>query len=124
MYAIRSYYAAINIASEYLSSSQNGKGVLLGGVTGISPTEVVILGAGTAGEFAARAALGLGASVKVFDNSYYNLRELERSLGQRIFTSVIHPPALAKALQRADAVLGSLRYLKSGDPYMVSEDLV
>lgn len=116
--------ASISIAGEYLSKAQNGKGVLFGGVTGISPTEIVILGAGTAGEYAAKAALGLGASVKVFDNSYYNLRELERSVGQRIFTSVIHPPALTKALQSADAVLGSLRYLKNGDPYMVSEEQV
>jgi len=76
--------ASVMIASEYLSKAHNGKGVLLGGVTGISPTELVILGAGTAGEFAAKAAIGLGASVKVFDNSYHSLRKLERNIGQRI----------------------------------------
>lgn len=116
--------AAVMVASEYLSKAHNGKGVLLGGVTGISPTELVILGAGTASEYAARAALGLGATVKVFDNSYHRLRDLERNLGQRIFTSVLHPQALTKALQSADAVLGSLRYLHSGKSYMVTEDQI
>ncbi|MCT4589311.1 MAG: alanine dehydrogenase [Carboxylicivirga sp.] len=116
--------ASVMIASEYLSKAHNGKGVLLGGVTGISPSDLVILGAGTAGEFAARAALGLGASVKVFDNSYHSLRELERHIGQRIFTSVLHPQALEKALQSADAVLGSLRYLQTGHSFMVTEEQV
>jgi len=115
---------AIMIASEYLSKAHNGKGVLLGGVTGISPAEIVILGAGTAGEFAARAAIGLGAVVKVFDNSFHNLRELEHNLGQRVFTSVLHPKALTKALKSADAVLGSLRYLKSPASCIVSEEQV
>lgn len=116
--------ASVMIASEYLSKAHNGKGVLLGGVTGISPAELVILGAGTAGEFAAKAAIGLGASVKVFDNSYHSLRELERNVGQRIFTSVLHPQALTKALQSADAVLGSLRYLQAGRSFMVTEEQV
>jgi alanine dehydrogenase len=117
-------YASVMIASEFLSKAHNGKGVLLGGVTGISPSEIVILGAGTAGEFAARAALGMGAMVKVFDNSYRNLRELEYHLGQRVFTSVLHPQALTKALKSADAVLGSLRYLQSGHTFLVTEEQV
>ncbi len=116
--------AAIMIASEYLSKAHNGKGILLGGITGISPSEVVILGAGTAGESAARAALGMGATVKVFDNSFKSLIELERSIGQRIFTSVLHPKALTKALKSADAVIGNLRYLQSGLAYLVTEDQV
>ncbi len=115
---------SVMIASEYLSKAQNGKGVLLGGVTGISPAELVILGAGTAGEYAAKAAIGLGASVKVFDNSYHSLRELERNVGQRIFTSVLHPQALTKALQSADAVMGSLRYLQAGRSFMVTREQV
>jgi len=116
--------ASVMIASEYLSKAHDGKGVLLGGVTGISPAELVILGAGTAGEYAAKAALGLGASVKVFDNSYHSLRELEANIGQRIFTSVLHPQALTKALQSADAVVGSSRYLQTGHTFMVTEDQV
>ena len=116
--------ASVMIASEFLSKAHNGKGVLLGGVTGISPAEIVILGAGTAGEFAARAAIGLGAAVKVFDNSYRNLRDLELNLGQRVYTSVLHPQILTKALKSADAVLGSLRYLQSGHSFMVTENQV
>ena len=117
-------YASIMIAAEFLSKAHNGKGVLLGGTTGISPAEVVILGAGTAGEFAARAAIGLGATVKVFDNSYRNLRELEMNIGQRVFTSVLHPQTLTKALKSADVVLGSLRYLQTGHSFMVTENQV
>ncbi|MGQ1785906.1 MULTISPECIES: alanine dehydrogenase [unclassified Saccharicrinis] len=116
--------ASIMIASEYLSKAHNGKGVLLGGITGVSPAEVVILGAGTAGESAARAALGLGATVKIFDNSFKNLRDLELHIGQRVFTSVLYPKALTKALKSADAVIGNLRYLQSGLSYMVTEDQV
>ncbi len=116
--------ASIMIASEYLSKAHNGKGILLGGITGISPSEVVILGAGTAGESAARAALGMGATVKVFDNSFKSLIELEKGIGQRIFTSVLYPKALTKALKSADAVIGNLRYLQSGLNYMVTEDQI
>ncbi|MFO8001306.1 MAG: alanine dehydrogenase [Marinilabilia sp.] len=117
-------YAAIMIASEYLSKAKDGKGVLLGGITGISPAEVVIIGAGTAGEFAVRAALGLGCQVKVFDNSYRNLRELERNVGHRLFTSVLHPQVLSKALRSADAVIGSLRYFDPQSGFLISEEQV
>ncbi|MFW6043366.1 MAG: alanine dehydrogenase [Marinilabiliaceae bacterium] len=117
-------YTAIMIASEYLSNVKGGKGVLLGGITGISPAEVVVIGAGTAGEFAVRAALGLGCQVKVFDNSYRNLRELERNVGQRLFTSVLHPQVLSKALRSADAVIGSLRYFEPQSGFLISEEQV
>ena len=118
-------YVAIMVASEYLSVAHNGKGVLFGGITGISPTEIVILGAGTAGEFAARASLGLGATVKIFDNSYNNLREVERNLGQRVFTSVLHPQAVTKALKSADVVLGCLHYSPhKGKPYIITEEQI
>lgn len=114
---------AVNIASEYLSNSRNGKGVLLGGVTGISPTELVILGATTAAEFAARAALGLGAIVKVFDDDLSALRNLEEKLGQRIFTSVLYPNVLRKALKSADVVLGAMP-TNSALKFRVSEEMV
>lgn len=116
--------ASVMIAAEYMSKQHNGKGVLLGGITGITPTEFVILGAGTAGEFAARAALGLGATVKVFDNSYENLRQLEHHIGQRVFTSILHPRVLTKALKSADAVLGNLRDIQSSTSFMVTEEQV
>ncbi|MEN6454272.1 MAG: alanine dehydrogenase [Prolixibacteraceae bacterium] len=114
---------AVTIASEYLSNSRNGKGVLLGGVTGISPTELVILGATTAAEFAARAALGLGAMVKVFDDDLSALRSLEEKLGQRIFTSVLYPNVLRKALKSADVVLGAMS-TNSTLKFRVSEEMV
>lgn len=114
---------AITLASEYLSNSRNGKGVLLGGVTGISPTELVILGAKTAAEFAARAALGLGATVKIFDDNMFNLQQLETKLGQRVFTSVLYPNVLRKALKSADVVLGAMSFNTSTN-FRVSEEMV
>ena len=114
---------AITLASEYLSNSRNGKGVLLGGITGISPAELVILGAGTAAEFAARTALGLGATVKIFDDNVYDLRLLEEKLGQRIFTSVLYPKVLKKALKSADAVLGAMS-VNTNLKFKVSEEMV
>jgi len=99
---------AMIVASEYLSSARNGKGVILGSVTGIAPTEVVILGSGKVAEFAARTALAFGAEVKVFDDSIYKLMDLQARLGQRIFTSVFHPKALRKALRTAEVAIGAL----------------
>lgn len=115
---------SILIAAEYLSNVNNGQGALLGGISGISPTEVVILGAGTVGEFATRAALGLGASVKVFDNSIYKLRRLQSDIGTRIFTSVIQPRVLAKHLKTADVVIGAIRASKGRTPCVVTEEMV
>lgn len=99
---------SVVLINEYMSKSRDGKGVLLGSVTGISPAELVILGSGTAAEFAARAALGLGAIVKVFDDNICSLRKLEEKLPQRIFTSVYYPKVVKKALKSADAVLGAM----------------
>jgi alanine dehydrogenase len=101
-------YTVIQIAAEYLSRSDFGRGVILGSVSGITPSEVVIIGAGTVGEYAARAALGLGAVVKVFDNKLYKLRSIQSKLGERIFTSIIHPKVLYKALKTTDVVIGAL----------------
>lgn len=116
--------ASILIAAEYLSNVNNGPGLILGGISGISPTEVVILGAGTVGEFAARAAIGLGATVKVFDNSLYKLRRLQTAVGTRIFTSVIQPKVLAKHLKTADVAIGAIRATKGRTPLVVTEEMV
>lgn len=116
--------AAILIAAEYLSSTNNGKGMIMGGVAGISPTEVVILGAGTVGEYATRSAMGLGASVKVFDTSTYRLRRLQNDLGIRLNTSVLQPRALEKALKTADVVIGAIRSRSGRTPCVVSESMV
>ena len=115
--------ASVLIASELMINNQFGKGLLFGNITGVPPTEVVILGAGMVGEFAAKSALGLGASVKVFDNSITKLRRLQNNLNQRIFTSTIQQKALLKALRRCDVVIGAMRG-KERSPVVVSEAMV
>ncbi|TKG92379.1 alanine dehydrogenase [Puteibacter caeruleilacunae] len=114
---------AIMIASEYLSNAHQGKGVLLGGITGVTPAEVVILGSGTAAINAARTALGLGAEIKVFDNSIHSMRLMEEKLGKKIFTSVFQPQVLIKALQSADVVLGALTFISS-PKFVVPENYI
>jgi alanine dehydrogenase len=115
---------SIFIAAEYLSSVTGGKGLMLGGFTGVPPTEVVILGAGTVGEYAARTALSLGASVKVFDSSVYRLRRLQNNLGSRVFTSVMQPIVLNKAITTCDVVIGAIRANHGRSPCLVMEETV
>jgi len=114
---------AIIVISEYMSKSRNGKGALLGSVTGISPSELIIMGSGTAAEYAARAALGLGAIVKVFDDNISSLRRLEQKLSQPIFTSVYYPKVMKKALKSADAVLGAMP-VGVAPSFRITEDMV
>lgn len=116
--------AVILIASELLSNSSGGKGELLGGVPGIPPTEVVIIGAGTVSEYAARAAMGLGANVKIFDTSVYKLRRIQRNLGSRVHTSVISPAGLLKALKTCDVAIGAILSKEGRSPIIVSEEMV
>lgn len=115
---------SILIAAEYLSNVNNGQGSILGGISGVAPTEVVIIGAGTVGEYAARAALGLGATVKVFDNSVYRLRRLQNSIGTRVFTSIIQPRVLGKHLRTCDVAIGALRASGGRTPLVVTEEMV
>ncbi|MCH7403638.1 alanine dehydrogenase [Belliella kenyensis] len=112
------------IASEYLSSVNDGKGLILGGVTGVPPTQVVIIGAGTVAEYAARTALGLGANIKVFDNQIYKLRRIKQLLGQQVYTSTIDNVTLAQALKEADVVIGALRAEKGRNKIVVTEEMV
>ena len=114
---------SITIASEYLSKSREGKGVLFGEVTGVTPAELVIIGSATAAEYAAKAALGLGIFVKVFHTSISDLSKLEEKLGRRIFTSVFYPKVLNKALISADVVIGSMAF-NSVLKFKVIEELV
>ena len=115
---------AILIAGELMCNVNGGKGLMFGGVAGITPTEVVIIGAGTVGQFAAKTALAMGASVKIFDNSVYKLRRLQQDLGQKVFTSVIQPKVLEKALKRADVAIGALRAPHGRTPCVVSEPMI
>jgi Alanine dehydrogenase len=116
--------SSVMIAAELLSNTKGGKGILLGGIPGVPPTEVVIIGAGNAGTVAARAALGLGATVKVFDDDINKLRQLQQVLGQNVFTSNFHPNVLRNAFSGADVVIGAMRYINSRRRYVIAEDLI
>jgi alanine dehydrogenase len=117
-------YSAISVASELLSINRGGKGEMLGGVTGIPPTEILIIGAGTVGRFAAKAAIGYGAMVKVFDNSLTNLRSLQNEIQQQVYTSLVHPKILHKALMSADVVIGCIRNEEGRSPVLISEEQI
>jgi alanine dehydrogenase len=117
--------AVMLIAAQYLSNANNGKGVLLGGISGIPPTKVIIIGAGIVGEYAARTALAMGANVKVFDNDIYRLKRLQNNIGVRMWTSVIEPKILAKQLKTCDVAVGALSHNGGGrTPIVVSEEMV
>jgi alanine dehydrogenase len=112
------------IASEYLSTGNNGKGIILGGITGVPPTKVVIIGAGTVAEYGARAALGLGADVQIFDNHIYKLRRIKHLLGMQIYTSTIDTITLSETLKSADVVIGALRAEKGKARHVITEEMV
>ncbi len=116
--------ASISVASELLSNAHGGKGVLMGGIPGVSPTEVVIIGAGAGGTVAARAALGLGAMIRVFDNDINKLRQLQNTLGRSVFTSVFQPNVLVNAFKSADVVIGVMRYIDAPVRYVISEEVI
>ena len=116
--------AVMLIAAQYLGSANHGKGVLLGGISGIAPTKVIIIGAGIVGEYAARAAPALGASVKVFDNSVYRLKRLQNNIGHRLWTSVIEPRMLAKQLKTCEVAVGALGSQTGRTPLVVTEEMV
>ncbi len=112
------------IAAEYLSSIHDGKGIILGGITGVPPTKVVIIGSGTVAEYAARAALSLGAEIQVFDNHLYKLRRIKHTLGHQFYTSTIDTVTLGESLMTADVVVGALRAEKGKARHVVSEEMV
>ena len=97
--------------------------MLFGNIGGVPPTSVVILGAGTVGEFAARTSIGLGARVKVFDNSISKLRRLQQCLSAPIYTSTIQPKSLAKALMRCDVAIGAIRG-NNRSPIIATESMI
>ena len=116
--------AVMLIAGQYLSTANNGTGVLVGGISGIPPTKVIILGAGIVGEYAARTALAMGASVKIFDNSIYRLKRLQNNIGMRLWTSVIEPKILSKQLKTCDVAVGAISSGGGRTPMIVTEQMV
>jgi len=116
--------AVMLIAGQYLNNANHGKGVLVGGISGIPPTKVIIIGAGIVGEYAARTALAMGASVKIFDNSIYRLKRLQNNIGGRLWTSVIEPKILAKQLKTCDVAVGALSSTGGRTPIVVTDEMV
>jgi alanine dehydrogenase len=116
--------SAVTLAAELMSNANGGKGILMGGVPGVSPTEVVIIGADVAGTIAARAALGLGAMVKVFDNDVNKLRLMEHNLGRSLFTSTLQPNVLRNTFRSADVLIGAMEYINKPHRERISEDLI
>ncbi len=115
---------AVLIAAEYLSHASYGRGIMLGGFPGIKPTEMVIIGAGTVAEYAARTALGMGAFVKIFDNSIYKLRTIQNNLGNRVFTSILQPKVLMKAMKDADVVIAAKHSDAGVAPCFIGEEMI
>ncbi len=115
--------AAIVFAAN-LSCYPKGKGAMLGSVAGVSPSEVVILGAGTAGQSAAKCAIGMGATVKFFDSSLQSLQKMRTIFGNHIFTSIMHPTALTKSFKSAEVVIGALGEDETVLPFTITEDMV
>lgn len=115
--------ASILIAAELMSGIDKGNGLLLGNIGGVPPSSVVIFGAGTVGEYAAKTAIGLGARVKVFDNSISKLRKLQDCLHAPIYTSTVQPKSVAKALMRCDVAIGAIRG-KNRSPICATEDMI
>jgi len=115
--------SSVLIASEIMAATNQGNGLMFGNISGVPPVEVVIIGAGTVGEFAARSAIGLGANVKVFDNSITKLRNIQTNLKQTVYTSTIQPKNLLKSLKRCDVAIGAARG-RDRSPVVVSSTMV
>lgn len=114
--------ASILIAADLLATP-HGKGIIFGNVAGVPPLNIVIIGAGTVGRFAARTALGLGVNPKIFDQSLTKLRELQNFVKHPVYTSTLQPNTLLKSLKRADVVIGAVRG-KDRTPIVISETMV
>lgn len=115
---------AVQVAAELLSNVHEGQGLMLGGISGIPPAEIVIIGAGTVAEYAVRAALGVGATVKVFDKNIYRLRRLQNNIGRQLYTSVMQPSILQEALSSCDVAIGAMRSETGRAPIVVTEEMV
>lgn len=115
--------AAVLIAAELMVNAKKGNGLLFGNISGVPPIEVVVIGAGTVGEFAVRSALGLGANVKVFDSSITKLRTIQTNVGRILYTSTVQPKNLMKALLRCDVAIGAVRGHNRA-PIIVTEEMV
>jgi alanine dehydrogenase len=111
-------------AGELLKNQNGGRGILLGGVSGVPPAKVVVLGAGVVGEHAVKTALGLGASIRVFDNDISKIMRLQTNLSRQLHTSTLNPVYLAHQLMSADVVIGAMHSKDGRAPVIVTEEMV
>ncbi|MDQ3143049.1 MAG: alanine dehydrogenase [Bacteroidota bacterium] len=116
--------AVIHTAAELLCNSKHGKGVLLGGISGVPPAKVVILGAGVVAEYATRAAVALGATVRIFDDNIHRLIRLQNRIGRQLYTSSLNPLTLAQQLLGADVAIGAVHSKTGRTPVIVTEEMV
>lgn len=116
--------SAMLTAAELMTTTSGGKGVLLGGISGVPPAKVVILGSGIVAEYATRTALGLGAEVRIFDNNINKLKRIQTQVGQSLYTSAISPHYLRRELYSADVAIGAIHSKSGRTPVIVSEDMV
>jgi alanine dehydrogenase len=116
--------SAMLTAAELMASTSRGKGVLLGGISGVPSAKVVILGAGIVAEYATRAALGLGAEVRIFDNNIYKLKRLQNQVGRPLYTSSLNPHYLEQELLNTDVAIGAIHSKSGRTPVIVSEEMV
>ncbi|MCB0569387.1 MAG: alanine dehydrogenase [Phaeodactylibacter sp.] len=116
--------SAMLTAAELMASTSGGKGILLGGISGVPSAKVVILGAGIVAEYATRAALGLGAEVRIFDNNIYKLKRLQNQVGRPLYTSSLNPHYLERELLTTDVAIGAVHSKSGRTPVIVSEEMV
>ncbi len=115
---------SVQIAAHYMENLSGGQGVMLGGISGVPPATVVILGAGITAEYAARTALGYGAQVFVMDNDLAALRRLENDLDRRIITAVANTQYLSHALKFTDVIIGAVMAEGDRSPCLITDDMV
>lgn len=113
--------AAIAIASSLLADAVHGKGILIGGVAGVVPCEIMITGSDMAAVAAAKGAIGMGATVRMFDDNVYRMREASATLGPGVICSSMHPRVFENALRSADIVIATDTAPRCG---VVGADLV
>jgi alanine dehydrogenase len=116
--------ASIQIAAELLAVNNGGVGQLLGGITGVPPVRVAVIGAGTVGRNATRTAMAMGAQVRVIDEEVHKLYELEQLLGSDVYTAINQPDLVAEAVAWADVVIGAAYIKGYRAPLVVTRDMI
>ncbi|HNR65243.1 MAG TPA: alanine dehydrogenase [Atribacterota bacterium] len=113
-----------NLVAHYLSLPRGGRGVLLGGVPGVKPAKVVVVGGGTVGTNAAKVASGMGASVVIFDINLKRLKYLDDIMPKNVVTLASNPFSIEEELKNADALIGAVLIPGAPAPKVVTEEMV